>query len=71
MRSTKLSLNLQTNIKKNYKIKKMIHIKRNICLMTVSCALLAGIPAQVMAECETVKEIFTKQEGYNNRCSFG
>ena len=25
--------------------------------MTVSCALLAGIPAQVMAECETVKEI--------------
>ncbi|WP_285826992.1 TonB-dependent receptor [Bacteroides acidifaciens] len=28
----------------------MIHIKRNICLMAVSCALLAGIPVQSMAQ---------------------
>ncbi|WP_291590526.1 SusC/RagA family TonB-linked outer membrane protein [Bacteroides sp.] len=28
----------------------MIHIKRNICLMAVACALLAGIPVQSMAQ---------------------
>ena len=28
----------------------MIHIKRNICLVAVSCTLLAGIPLQGVAQ---------------------
>ena len=30
----------------------MIHIKRNICLVAVSCTLLAGIPLQGVAQTE-------------------
>ena len=40
----------------------MIHIKRNICLVAVSCTLLAGIPLQGVAQTgRTAKVVMGKK----------
>ena len=39
----------------------MIHIKRNICLVAVSCTLLAGIPLQGVAQTGRTAKVQTKQ----------
>ena len=39
----------------------MIHIKRNICLVAVSCTLLAGIPLQGVAQTGRTAKVQTTQ----------
>ena len=39
----------------------MIHIKRNICLVAVSCTLLAGIPLQGVAQTGRPAKVRTTQ----------
>lgn len=39
----------------------MIHIKRNICLVAVSCTLLAGIPLQGVAQTGRTAKVHTTQ----------
>ena len=39
----------------------MIHIKRNICLVAVSCTLLAGIPLQGVAQTGRTAKVQTRQ----------
>ena len=47
----------------------MIHIKRNICLVAVSCTLLAGIPLQGVAQTGRTAKVQATQS--NNSVGYG